>query len=295
MKPDSSENGRVKKPPCLPRDLCPGSGSLNTEESWAAIQAPARSPDGLHVGGCTPSGAAWRTLSPGESTTAGHEWPSGSWVSFLALLTPYHSMALDPGHPWLRKRLKWGVQRWPSPEGKPGWGSDGHCWCFVRQCLRSHPDLWWWPLCPSWSPDTGWVSMQAPASPEGSSTTRQRRQGHDLLWGLKETCTRGCVSVPWTPTWVAHQVSVYMWALFASALHSSEAKILVQGKGKHTLRGNRASLDSTLSNSAQATWSQTTPIPNRAGQPQSIMEVSPHTWCCSSLSISSLTPFQGNR
>lgn len=58
MKPDSSENGRVKKPPCLPHNLCPGSGSLKTEESWAAIQAPARSPDGLHVGGCTPSGAA---------------------------------------------------------------------------------------------------------------------------------------------------------------------------------------------------------------------------------------------
>lgn len=56
MKPDSSENGRVKKPPCLPHNLCPSSGSLKTEESWAAIQAPARSPDGLHVGGCTPSG-----------------------------------------------------------------------------------------------------------------------------------------------------------------------------------------------------------------------------------------------
>ena len=55
MKPDSSENGKVKKPPCLPCDLCPGSGSLKTEESWAAIQAPAQSPDGLHVGGCTPT------------------------------------------------------------------------------------------------------------------------------------------------------------------------------------------------------------------------------------------------
>ena len=222
--------------------------------------------------------------------------PSPSWVSFLALLTPYHSMALDPGHPWLRKRLRWGVQRWPGPEGKPGWGSGGHRWCFVRQCLRRHPDLQRW-LCALASLLT---QAECPCRPPPAlrAVPQQGRggRGSDLLWGLKETCTRGCVSVgPWTPTRVAHQISVYTWALFASALHSSEAKILVQGKGKHTLRGNRASLDSTLSDSAQATWSQTTPTPNRAGQPQSIMEVSPHTWCCSRLSISSLTPFQGNR
>ena len=121
-----------------------------------------------------------------------------NWVNTLASLTPHHTVALDLGHPWLWKRLKSRMQRWPSPAMGPVWSGSSYCWCLLKGCLRSCPDLWWWLFHHRSHHSTCQESIWTPTSLVEQFHNRAgvaEAKGSDTQLGTKETCTWSCAWV----------------------------------------------------------------------------------------------------
>lgn len=65
---------------------------------------------------------------------------------------------------------------WPSPGVEPGWGGIGPC-SYLNKHIRSHWDLWWWPLYHSSRPSTHHESVQAPPALWSNSTQGKGSRG----------------------------------------------------------------------------------------------------------------------